>query len=130
MDLLAQQEHLIYKSESFKIIGACMEVHNVLGCGFLEAVYQEALAIEFERRRIPFEQEKTLQIHYKEHLLKKSYDADFLCYGKIIVEIKALSELHSSCISQTLNYLKATGFRLGLLVNFGAPSLEFRRIIR
>ncbi len=130
MDLLVQQETLIYKNESFKIIGACMEVHKVLGCGFLEAVYQEALAIEFEKRKIPFEQEKILQIQYKEHLLKKTYDADYVCFNKIIIEIKAISELHTENIAQTLNYLKATGFKLGLLVNFGAPNLQFRRVVR
>ncbi len=129
MDLLAQQEYLIYKQESFKIIGACMEVHKVLGCGFLEAVYQEALAIEFERRKIPYEQEKSLHIQYKKRLLKKTYDADFVCYEKIIVEIKAIGELHSSNIAQTLNYLKATDFKLGLLVNFGATSLHYKRIV-
>jgi GxxExxY protein len=129
MDLLEHQEPLIYKTESYKIIGACMEVHKVLGNGFLEAVYQEALAIEFERREIPYEEEKTLRIMYKNHLLKKTYDADFICYDKIIVEIKAISELHSSNFSQTLNYLKATGFKLGILVNFGAPSLEYRRVV-
>jgi len=130
MDLLEQQEPLIYKAESYKIIGVCMEVHKVLGNGFLEAVYQEALTIEFKRRKIPFEAEKTLQIMYKNHLLKKTYHADFVCYDKIIVEIKAINQLNSTNFSQTLNYLKATGFKLGILVNFGASRLEYRRIVR
>ena len=107
-----------------------MEVHKVLGNGFLEAVYQEALTIEFKRRKIPFEAEKTLQIMYKNHLLKKTYHADFVCYDKIIVEIKAINQLNSTNFSQTLNYLKATGFKLGILVNFGASRLEYRRIVR
>jgi GxxExxY protein len=129
MDLLEQQQSLIYKSESYKIIGACMEVHKTLGCGFLEAVYQEALSIEFEKRKIPYEQEKILRIYYKKHLLKKTYNADFVCYDKIIVETKAISQLHPDNMAQSLNYLKATGFKLALLVNFGAPSLQYKRIV-
>ena len=129
MDLLELQQSLIYKSESYKIIGACMEVHKTLGCGFLEAVYQEALAIEFEKRKIPYEQEKILRIYYKKQLLKKTYNADFVCYDKIIVEAKAISQLHPDNMAQSLNYLKATGFKLALLVNFGAPSLQYKRIV-
>lgn len=90
---------------------------------------QEALAIEFDHRRIPFEQEKRLQITYKNTLLKKEYIADFVCYGKIIVELKALSQLQNEHIAQTLNYLKITEFKLGLLVNFGTPSLQYKRIV-
>ena len=127
MDLL---EHgIIYKQESYEIIGACMEVHKILGCGFLEAVYQEALAIEFTRKNIPFEQKKRLNIEYKGLLLVKEYEADFICYNKIIVEIKANSKLLSEHLSQTLNYLKITNFRLGILVNFGAISLQYKRVV-
>ena len=127
MDLL--KTGIIYKNESYKIIGACMEVHKILGNGFLEAVYQEALAIEFSQMNIPFEQEKRLQITYKNRLLKKDYIADFVCYDKIIVELKALSQIQNEHIAQTLNYLKITDFRLGLLINFGTTSLQYKRIV-
>ncbi|WP_346857764.1 GxxExxY protein [uncultured Draconibacterium sp.] len=127
MDLL--KEGIVYKEESYEIIGACMEVHKQLGCGFLEAVYQEALAIEFENRKIPYEQEKRLQIEYKGKILKKEYVADFVCYDKIIIEVKALSKLAPEHLAQTLNYLKITDFDLGLLVNFGKSSLEYKRVV-
>ncbi len=110
---------LIYSNESFAIRGAVMKVYNTLGCGFLEAVYQEALAIELEKRNIPFEREKELSIFYEGHLLQKKYFADFVCFDKIIVELKAVKELDDSHRSQIYNYLKATGFKLGLLINFG-----------
>ena len=121
---------LIFKNESYKIIGAAMEVHNQLGSGFLEAVYQEALALEFEERKIPYKQEQTLQIFYKDQLLSKYYEADFTCYDKIIVELKAKNELTGGDDSQVINYLKATGYKLGLLINFGAESLEYKRLVR
>lgn len=127
MDLL---EHgIIYKNESYDIIGACMEVHKNLGCGFLEAVYQEALAIEFNRRKIPFEQEKHLKITYKGTILQKEYIADFICYDQIIIEVKALSKLLPEHLAQTMNYLKITDFKLGLLVNFGTTSLQYKRVL-
>ena len=110
---------LIYSNESFAIRGAVMKVYNTLGCGFLEAVYQEALAIELEKRNIPFEREKELSIFYEGQLLQKKYFADFVCFDKIIVELKAVKELDDSHRSQIYNYLKATGFKLGLLINFG-----------
>jgi GxxExxY protein len=128
MDLLKQSE-IIYKQESFEIIGDCLEVHKVLGCGFLEAVYQEALAIEFKKRGIPIIQGALFNIYYKDHLLKKEYVADFMCFNKIIVECKALSLLISDNISQTLNYLKVTDCKLNLLVNFGESSLKYKRIV-
>ncbi len=121
---------LIYKEESYKIIGAAMEVHNKLGSGFLEAVYQEALAIEFEERGIPFKQEVKLEINYKGHTLKKSYKADFVCFNKIIVETKAISELSGIEKSQVINYLKATQIKLGLLINFGQEDLEYQRLVK
>ena len=120
---------LIYKEESYKIIGACMEVHKYLGCGFLEDVYQEALAIEFRCQGIPFEQEKELTITFKGIELEKKYNADFVCYGKIILETKAVKELCDNHRAQIINYLKATKFKLGLLVNFGEPSLKYERFI-
>ena len=120
---------LILADFTYKIIGACIEVHSQLGCGFLEPVYQEALALELKERNIPFEKEKLLEIHYKGNMLSKKYIADFICFDKIIVELKALSKLTSDHEAQILNYLKATGFELGLLVNFGTRKLEHKRII-
>ena len=127
MDLL--ENNLIYKDESYKIIGACMEVHTTLGCGFLEPVYQEALEIELGKRKIPFVREEILNIFYKDILLKKEYVADFICYDKIIVEAKAINQLQSEHIAQILNYLKITEFKLGLLVNFGTTSLQYKRVV-
>jgi len=120
---------LVYKEECFKIVGACIEVHNTLGCGFLEPIYQEALSIEFQKQKIPFEREKTLTVVYKDIELEKKYVADFVCYEKIIVELKALSSLDSEHESQILNYLKATGCKLGLLINFGEKSLKYKRMV-
>jgi GxxExxY protein len=120
---------LIYKEEAYKIIGTAMAVHRELGHGFLEAVYQEAFEIELGLQGIPFESEVALPIDYKEIRLKKQYYADFICYNKIIVETKALNGLDTAHESQLLNYLKATGFKLGLLINFGSPSLQYKRMV-
>jgi GxxExxY protein len=127
-DLLSQNQ-ILYKDESYKIIGAAMEVHKELGCGFLEAVYQEALEIEFQNRDIPYQREAPLKINYKGHTLKKKYNADFICYDNIIIETKALCDLNSEHESQLLNYLKATNKKLGILINFGKPRLQHKRII-
>jgi GxxExxY protein len=121
---------LLYENETYKIIGASMEVHKELGTGFLEAVYQEALEKELALQNIPFKREVILPIYYKNILLQKAYIADFICYDKIIVELKALSALNAEHIAQLLNYLKATDLKLGLLINFGKQSLEHKRIIR
>lgn len=110
------------------IIGAAMEVHGILGNGFLEAVYQEALGMEFSKRGIPFAQQVELPVTYKERVLNASYRADFVCFEEIIVELKALTVLGNSEQSQVLNYLKASGRKLGLLLNFGSQSLQYRRI--
>ena len=118
---------LIFKDEVYQIVGAAMEVSNHLGCGFLEAVYQEALSLEFSERQIPHVQQKRIQIKYKNTILQKHYIADFLCYEQIIVEIKALKQLTSIEEAQILNYLKATGHPVGLLLNFGSPKLEWKR---
>jgi len=120
---------IIYKEESYKIIGACIEVHNDLGAGFLELVYQEALELEFKHHSIPYCREKELEIHYKGIKLNKSYIADFILFGKIIVELKALASLSGQHESQVLNYLKATGYKLGLLINFGQSKLEYKRLL-
>ena len=115
--------------QTYAIIGACMAVHNELGPGFLEAVYQEALVIEFTRRGIPFVREKPLIIVYSGQQLATRYDADFYCYESIILELKALSELIPKHHAQTIHYLKATRSERGLLVNFGAPRLEYKRFV-
>jgi GxxExxY protein len=115
--------------QTYAIIGACMAVHNELGPGFLEAVYQEALAIEFTRRNIPFVREKPLLIFYAGQQLAIRYDSDFYCFDSIILELKALAELISKHHAQVINYLKATRCERGLLVNFGAPRLEYKRFV-
>jgi GxxExxY protein len=115
--------------QTYAIIGAAMEVHRQLGPGFLEAVYQEALAIEFALRGIPFIAQVELPVFYKERRLKCFYRADFLCYDSVIVEIKALQTLSGSGEAQGINYLKATEHERGLLSNFGSPSLQFKRLI-
>lgn len=121
---------IIYKDESYSIVGAAFYVYNKLGHGFLEAVYQEALEIEFQRRGIPYEREKELKIMYDGVELKQTYKADFVCYGKIIVELMAVSDLDDAHRSQVYNYLHATGYRLGLLLNFGcSDELEKERIV-
>ena len=120
---------IVFKDESFSIIGACMRVHSELGSGFLEAVYQEVLEKEFEKNKIPFRRQVKLNLTYQGEKLKKYYIADFVCYNSIIVEIKSASFLHDKMIKQTKNYLKATNMRLGLLVNFGDKSLVYKRIL-
>jgi GxxExxY protein len=114
---------------TYAIIGAAMEVHRALGHGFLEAVYQEALAIEFESRCIPFRREASIPIFYKKQRLSTSYRVDFLCAESVIVEIKALSKISSSEESQVINYLKGSNTTHGLLFNFGSSRLEYRRFI-
>ena len=122
---------LYNKEQSYAINGAAMNVYNALGHGFLEAVYQEALEIEFIKRGIPYEREKELKIFYEGKELRQTYKADFVCYGDIIVELKAVAHLDDSHKSQVFNYLKATGFKLGLLYNFGHYNgLEWERKIR
>lgn len=115
--------------QTFAIIGACMAVHRELGHGFLEAVYQEALEIEFSRRGIPYIREKPLVICFTGIPLRTAYDADFFCYDSVVVELKACGALAPGHYAQTINYLKATGSERGLLVNFGAPRLEYKRLI-
>ena len=115
--------------QTYVLIGAAMEVHRHLGCGFLEAVYQEALAQEFSARDIPFRREVEIPVVYKGKLLGLSYRADFVCYERVIVELKALAKLSGLEEAQILNYLKATGYEVGLLLNFGSKSLEYKRFI-
>lgn len=121
---------LILKDEVYAIIGAAIEVHRIMGSGFLESVYQEALEIESHARILPFTPQPVLQIRYKEHILKKEYIPDFIFFDKIIVEIKALDKLSGKEESQILNYLKATGYKVGVLINFGShPKLEWKRFV-
>ena len=121
---------LIYRDEVFAIQGAVFEVYREMGCGFLEAVYQECLAKELTLRGIPFESQKDLQLSYKGVRLSQTYKPDFICYDKIIVELKAVKEIAAEHRAQVFNYLKASGTRLGLLVNFGHhPKATVERII-
>jgi len=115
--------------ETYAIIGAAMEVHRHLGHGFLEAVYQEALALEFAARSIPFQREVPLPVSYKGKQLLCSYRADFLCYEAVVVETKAIAHLGGADDGQLINELKATGLKRGLLISFGAPSLEYKRLV-
>ena len=113
--------------ETFAIIGAAMEVHRELGHGFLEAVYQEALALEFTASKIPFHREVPLPVSYKGQKLACSYRADFVCFENVLVELKAISQLTGADEAQVINEMKATGMQRALLFNFGAPSLEYKR---
>jgi GxxExxY protein len=123
-------KELIFKEEVYAIVGAAMDVRCQLGRGFLEPVYQEALEIEFRRRRIPFEAQEEIVIYYKGEPLRKKYVADFICYGQIVIELKALDGLCGRDVGQLLNYMKATRFNLGLLINFGSPvRLEWHRYV-
>ena len=121
-------KELFCKEESGKILKACFEVHNELGNGFLESVYQEALELEFKDKKIPYEREKLLPIMYKGRVLNKEYYADFVCYDSIVVELKAVANLVKAHKAQVLNYLNAANKKIGLLVNFGENSLKWERI--
>lgn len=119
----------LFRGETYAIIGAAQEVHRELGPGFLEVVYQDALEIEFQRRGIPYQREYQLPIFYKDVKLNRTYSADFLCFGKIIVETKAVRSLVEDFHAQLTHYLTATRLRLGLLINFGESSLKVKRVI-
>jgi GxxExxY protein len=122
---------IIYRDESYRIMGACFEVYREKGCGFVEPVYQECLEIELGLQQIPFVPKAELRLTYKGRTLDQVYQPDFLCFEKIVLEIKAVKELANEHRAQVHNYLKATGHRLGLLVNFGHyPKLEYERIVR
>ncbi len=128
--MIVKKHNLIYQAECYAIIGACFNVYTEMGCGFLESVYQECLAIEFEENGIPFIPQQELTLSYRGRTLRQMYQPDFICYEKIIVEIKAVSTLIDEHRAQVLNYLNATKFQLGLLVNFGHyPKIEYERIV-
>ena len=122
-------EKIIFKVESYKIIGICMNIHSTLENGFLEAVYCEVLEKEFIKNNIPYKREVKLDLFFNGEKLDKKYKADFICFDNIILEIKAVSFIHENFTKQTLNYLKATDKKLGLLINFGEKSLKYKRII-
>jgi GxxExxY protein len=123
-------EKILYKEECYAIQGAVFSVYGEMGTGFLEAVYQECLSREFIGRGIPFQSQTELKLSYKGEFLSQTYKPDFICYGKIIIEIKSVKEINDEHRAQVFNYLKATGFRLGLLINFGHyPKATVDRII-
>ena len=123
-------EELIYREECYKIVGACFELYNDKGCGFLEPVYQEFLKIELAHHGIPFAAQQRLPLSHRGQRLKQFYTPDFICYGKILLEIKAVSTLADEHRAQVINYLNVTGFELGLLVNFGSyPKLQWERLV-
>ena len=122
------EQEFLYKDLTYAVIGAAMEVHKVLGPGFLESVYEEALAHEFDLRGISYQRQTRLAVRYKE-IVAGEFRADFLVEGKVVAELKAIKALTAGDEAQLLNYLKGTGYRVGLLLNFGAPSLEYKRRI-
>ena len=120
---------LLFQAETYRILGSCFSVYRDKGCGFLEAVYQECLTIDFEEQGIPFVEQKPLALHYRGRTLKQTYKADFICFGNILLELKAVSHLADEHRAQILNYLHSTGLTLGLLLNIGHyPKLEYERI--
>ena len=120
---------IILAQEYYNVKGACIEVHKYLGCGFLEKVYQDALEIELKLRGIPYEREKRAVIEYKGQIIDHDYVTDFICYDSLIVELKAVRELHDVNKAQVLNYLRATSLPVGMLVNFGEKSLTDQRLV-
>jgi GxxExxY protein len=120
---------LLYKDEAFQLIGICMEIHRELGRGHNEVIYKDAFVIELSRANIPFSREKAYEVTYKGAVLPHSYFADFVVWDKILFEAKAVEKLTDVHVKQVLNYLAASKLRLGLLVNFGCGSLEYKRVI-
>ncbi|NOT49943.1 MAG: GxxExxY protein [Chitinophagaceae bacterium] len=122
-------ENIILKEESYKIVGACMEVHTQLGMGFKEVVYKDALEIEFKKIEIPFKREQQYKIEYKGIILAHKYYADFIVYDSIILEVKSSTFIVNSFVAQTINYLKASGLKLGIIANFGEKSFVSKRVV-
>jgi GxxExxY protein len=125
----AEMPEFLYKDESYQIIGCAMRVHAELGCGFLEAVYQEALEVLFQIEGVQYKREPVLRIQFLGKTLNKEYSPDFICYDKIVLELKAQNELVGINRAQTLNYLKAARMKVGLLFNFGAEHLQYERLV-
>lgn len=120
---------ILFKEESYLIIGKCMEIHRTLGMGFKEAVYKDAMELEFADAVIPFNREQRYNIHYKGISLRHSYIADFVVFDSIILEVKAASSIINQFTTQTINYLKASGLRLGIIINSGESSLKYKRVV-
>jgi len=122
-------DDLLYKDECFKIIGICMKIHSILGKGFYEVVYKDALEIELQKNQIPYHREKQFKIKYEGIELKRKFRADFLAYSAILLEIKAQHNIPGDAFNQTLNYLKSAEIKLGITINFGEDRLQFQRIV-
>jgi len=122
-------DDLLFKEECYKLIGISMKIHTKIGKGFKEIVYKDALEVEFQNNEIPYEREKKFKIQYEDAVLRHSFDADFFVYNSIILEIKAASQFLPDNFKQTLNYLKASQVKLGILINFGEDKLNFKRIV-
>ena len=120
---------LLFKDETYEIIGACMKIHSALGFGYIEAIYQDALDVELINRKIDFVKEKKYEVVYEGITLKHHFIADFVVFENIIVELKSSKEIVNPFIAQTINYLKASGLKVGLIINFGTPSLQTKRIV-
>jgi len=120
---------IFFKEESYKIVGICMEIHTNLGMGFKEAVYKDALEVEFRAQNIPFVREKQFKIEYKGVILSHKYYADFIAFGSIILEVKSSPIMANRFVAQTINYLKASGIKLGIIANFGERSLKYKRVV-
>jgi GxxExxY protein len=128
-DYSRDDQNYPYSKEAYSIIGACMEVHNILGKGFLEVIYKDALEYEFNLRKIPYTREQKLEVFYKDIILPHYYFSDFFVFDEIILEIKAQQGIIDELYKQTINYLAASRKQLGLLVNFGEDSLKFKRVV-
>lgn len=127
--MMKTDKEVVYKEESYEIIAACLEVYNTLGNGFLESVYKEALEYEFIERNNPYKRETTFFIPYKNKILTQKFNADFVVYDKIILEVKAVNDIVDRFFRQTLNYLSAANFKLGILANFGEDRFKYKRIV-
>ncbi|MFZ5432067.1 MAG: GxxExxY protein [Bacteroidota bacterium] len=123
-------DKVVYKDESFSIMGRCMEIHNNLGPGFLEVVYKDALEYEFKKNGIPFQREKEFEVAYKDAILPHKFYADFVVFDKIILEVKAVDRIHKAFIAQAFNYLAVSGLKLAIIVNFGEQRLSSKRILK
>lgn len=120
---------ILFKHESYELVGACMKIHSALGCGYKEVIYQDALEVELKNKRIPFEKEKKFEVVYEGVTLKHHFIADFVIDENIIIELKSCKEIINPFIAQTIQYLKASGLKLGIIINFGNSSLEYKRIV-
>jgi GxxExxY protein len=124
------EEKILYKEESYQLVGICMKIHRILGKGFKEIVYKDAMEVEFIKQNVLYEREKPFNVYYEETLLKHKFQADFFVFDKILIEVKATQFIHEDNFRQTLNYLKASKqIKLGILINFGTDKLGFKRVV-